>query len=227
MMGHEMGHYVLGHVGTLILYLSLMIVAFLLFLWWVTPRILARYGERWGVRDVADPAVTPLFAMLAAVAGLIATPLFNTIIRTHEIQADAFGLDAAREPDGFASTAMKLSEYRKIEPSALEEAFSSTIRRGGRGCIWRWSGKRGTSPSFRPRNARWSCLVRRQRRHLRPAADRQHHPADRQRRAQRGERRPAIAFEQGRQRHRDDRHQHARIGRARRADRAHDRECRG
>ena len=59
--------------------------------------------------------------MLAAIAGLIATPLFNTIIRVHEIEADAFGLDAAREPDGFASTAMKLSEYRKIEPTELEE----------------------------------------------------------------------------------------------------------
>jgi len=32
------------------------------------------------------------------------------------------GLDAAREPDGFASIAMKLSEYRKIEPTPLEEA---------------------------------------------------------------------------------------------------------
>lgn len=122
-MGHEMGHYVLNHIGTLILYLSLMIVAFLLFLWWATPRILARYGQKWGVRDVSDPAVTPLFALLAAAAGLIATPLFNTIIRVHESQADAFGLDAAREPDGFASTAMKLSEYRKIEPSAFEEAI--------------------------------------------------------------------------------------------------------
>ena len=29
--------------------------------------------------------------------------------------------DAAREPDGFASIAMKLSEYRKIEPGKLEE----------------------------------------------------------------------------------------------------------
>jgi len=42
--------------------------------------------------------------------------------RTAESQADAFGLDAAREPDGFAKTAMRLSEYRKIEPTPLEEA---------------------------------------------------------------------------------------------------------
>jgi len=122
-MGHEMGHYVLGHVFRTILYLSLLIIAFLLFLWWATPRILARYGQKWGVRDVADPAVTPLFAMIAAVAAMLATPLLNTIVRVQESEADAFGLDAAREPDGFALTAMKLSEYRKIEPSPLEEAI--------------------------------------------------------------------------------------------------------
>ena len=51
------------------------------------------------------------------------TPVLNTLIRTNESEADAFGLDAAREPDGFASIAMKLSEYRKIEPGALEEAL--------------------------------------------------------------------------------------------------------
>ena len=43
------------------------------------------------------------------------------MIRTVESKADAFGLDAARQPDGFASVAMKLSQYRKIEPGALEE----------------------------------------------------------------------------------------------------------
>jgi STE24 endopeptidase len=51
------------------------------------------------------------------------TPVVNNAIRLEEISADRFGLDAAREPDGFASTAMKLSEYRKIEPSPLEEAI--------------------------------------------------------------------------------------------------------
>ena len=34
-----------------------------------------------------------------------------------------FGLNAARAPDGFAETAVLLSEYRKMEPSPLEEWF--------------------------------------------------------------------------------------------------------
>ena len=37
------------------------------------------------------------------------------------MEADVFGLNAAREPDGFASVSMKLSEYRKINPGYWEE----------------------------------------------------------------------------------------------------------
>jgi STE24 endopeptidase len=50
-------------------------------------------------------------------------PVFNTIIRTAENEADIFGLNASREPDGFAEAIFKLSEYRKLEPGALEEAL--------------------------------------------------------------------------------------------------------
>jgi STE24 endopeptidase len=122
-MGHELGHYVLGHVWQLIFEFALIFLVAFLVLWWLTPRLLARFGSRWGVSDTADPAVTPLFAVILTVYMLAATPVLNTIVRTHESEADAFGLDAAREPDGFAATAMKLSEYRKIEPSPTEEAL--------------------------------------------------------------------------------------------------------
>jgi len=122
-MGHELGHYVLGHIWRIFVVLALMFLGGFLILWWLTPRILARYGAKWGVRDVADPAVMPLFAIVMTLFALAMTPVTNWLIRSNESEADAFGLEAAREPDGFASTAMKLSEYRKIEPSALEEAI--------------------------------------------------------------------------------------------------------
>jgi STE24 endopeptidase len=122
-MGHEMGHYVLGHIWRLVIGFSLIGLVGFLLLWRLTPRILARWGARWGIEDAADPAVVPLFALIATVYGLVMTPVLNTLVRTQEAQADAFGLDAAREPDGFASVAMKLSDYRKIEPGRLEEAL--------------------------------------------------------------------------------------------------------
>ena len=79
------------------------------------------FGRLWGVRDIADPAGLPVLALLAAFAGLVSTPITNSIIREDEAQADIFGLNAAREPDGFATTALKLSEYRKLDPTPWEE----------------------------------------------------------------------------------------------------------
>ncbi|MFL6778613.1 MAG: M48 family metallopeptidase [Sphingomicrobium sp.] len=122
-MGHEMGHYKLYHIQKLVLYLSLMALAALAIAYWAMPRLLARHGDRWGVRDVADPGSAPLFLALLAVLSLPGGLIFNSIVRHHESEADAFGLDAARQPDGFSMTAMQLSEYRKIEPAPLEEVL--------------------------------------------------------------------------------------------------------
>ena len=122
-MGHEMGHYKLSHIQKLLAYLMLMALAGFLFVYWAAPKVLARHGERWGVREVADPGSAPLFMALLALLGIPGGILFNSIIRIHESQADAFGLNAAKEPDGFAMTAMQLSEYRKIEPAAWEEVL--------------------------------------------------------------------------------------------------------
>ena len=38
-----------------------------------------------------------------------------------EQEADNYGLNASRQPDGFAQAAMHLSEYRKMEPGPIEE----------------------------------------------------------------------------------------------------------
>ena len=122
-MGHEMGHYVLNHVFWSLLFLSLLAALILFLVSRIAPRLIARYGGRWGVRDIGDPASLPVLGILVAVFSLLATPLTNTLVRVDESQADAFGLDTAREPDAFASIAMKLSEYRKIEPGPIEEAL--------------------------------------------------------------------------------------------------------
>jgi len=120
-MGHEMGHYTLGQVPRLAFYFTLVAMVGLLVLWWATPRILQRFGRRWGVIEVSDPAVVPLFAILFTLFGLLATPVLNTIIRLSEAEADAYGIAVSKAPDGFAGVAMQSSEYRKIDPGKWEE----------------------------------------------------------------------------------------------------------
>lgn len=120
-MGHEIGHYVLGHIFELIVYFSLMAGVGFAFVQWGFHALHRAFGGFWGVRDIADPAGLPVVFLLFAVYGLIATPVQNTIIRSNEAEADIYGLNAAREPDGFATIALKLSEYRKIDPTPLEE----------------------------------------------------------------------------------------------------------
>ncbi|WP_295527821.1 M48 family metalloprotease [Novosphingobium sp. Chol11] len=121
-MGHELGHYVLGHSWRLILLISLLFAAQFWIAAMIVPAAIRLGGQRWKVRAIGDPASMPVFAAVLAVLSLVSLPLLNTVIRVSESEADAFGLDAAREPDAFAATAMKLSNYRKIAPGALEEA---------------------------------------------------------------------------------------------------------
>ena len=49
------------------------------------------------------------------------TPIKNSIIRVTEREADAFGLNTSSEPDGFSAVALKLGQYRKLDPGPLEE----------------------------------------------------------------------------------------------------------
>ena len=120
-MGHEMGHYVLHHIAKDILYFSVVIVIFFAFLRWSLDFALARWGERWQIRGIGDTAIVPLVFLLGSLLAFVYTPLFNTHIRTNEHEADMYGLNASRQPDGFAQAAIHLGEYRKMNPGPVEE----------------------------------------------------------------------------------------------------------
>jgi STE24 endopeptidase len=120
-MGHEMGHYVLNHVYKSILFYALFLLAGFAFLNWSLNWSLARWGERWGISGINDVAVLPLATLLLSIFFFVTTPLGNTWTRTEEYEADIFGLDAARQPDGEAAVDLKLGEYRKLDPGPIEE----------------------------------------------------------------------------------------------------------
>ena len=120
-MGHEMGHYVLNHIYKDMLFLSVVTVLFFALLRWCLDWSLARWGGAWGVHGITDVAVLPLVFLIASVFGFLFTPIGNTQTRTTEHEADMYGINASRQPDGFAQAAIHLGEYRKMNPGPIEE----------------------------------------------------------------------------------------------------------
>ena len=120
-MGHEMGHYVLNHGYKMLAFLTILVAIFFGVLRWGLSWSLGRWGGRWGIREVGDPAVLPLAFLILSVLFFVGTPAMNTLVRVQEFEADVFGLNTARQPDGFAEDALLLGEYRKLEPGPMEE----------------------------------------------------------------------------------------------------------
>jgi STE24 endopeptidase len=120
-LGHEMGHYVLNHPYKGIVFLGILIVIGFAFFRSAFDALWRRHGVRWGVRGVADVAGMPIFTILIVSYLFVLTPVTNSLTRAQEIEADMFGLNASRQPDGFAEVALKLSDYRKLDPGKLEE----------------------------------------------------------------------------------------------------------
>ncbi len=120
-MGHEMGHYVLNHIYKTIIFLFVIIVTFFSILRWGLEWSLARWGERWQVREISDVAVIPAVFLIAGIFFFVLTPVTNSQTRMEEHEADMYGLNASRQPDGFAQAAIHLGEYRKMSPGPVEE----------------------------------------------------------------------------------------------------------
>ena len=120
-LGHEMGHYVLNHMYKGVVFFGIIIVLGFAFVRWGFGWAERRWGERWRLRGVADVAGLPLISVLFSIFMFFMTPVNYTITRSMEAEVDAFGLNAARQPDGFAQAAVQLSEYRKMHPGPVEE----------------------------------------------------------------------------------------------------------
>jgi STE24 endopeptidase len=92
-VGHEIGHYVLGHVlqgfafflGALLVGLY---VAYRALQW-----VLGRWGAQWGIRGQADWAALAVLLLIAHVLGFLAEPIGNGFSRMVEHAADVYGLE--------------------------------------------------------------------------------------------------------------------------------------
>jgi Zn-dependent protease with chaperone function len=92
-VGHEMGHYVLGHVvkGTAFALGGILVALFLAYraLHW----ILGLWGEKWGVRGQEDWAALAVLLLIGSVLGFLGDPIGNGFSRMLEHAADVYGLE--------------------------------------------------------------------------------------------------------------------------------------
>ena len=91
--GHEMGHYVLGHIWRGIAFFAAVLLVFLYLGYRGMHWMLGRWGAAWGIRGVDDWASLPALFILLSVFGFLSSPLTNSFSRYQEHQADIYGLE--------------------------------------------------------------------------------------------------------------------------------------
>jgi Zn-dependent protease with chaperone function len=109
-MGHEMGHYVLGHVWKSILFFSLLIIAALYAIHRTAGWLIDKFHERFGFTELSDVASLPLIILLFSAYFLIIAPAALAFSRHNEHEADRFGLEITRNNRAAATAFVKLQQ---------------------------------------------------------------------------------------------------------------------
>ena len=115
-MGHEMGHYVLGHVWKSILSLSTLIILALYAVHRTAGWLITRYRHRFGFTELSDVASLPLILILFSVASLVVTPVALAMQRHFEHEADRFGLEITHDNYAAASAFATLQQENLAVP---------------------------------------------------------------------------------------------------------------
>lgn len=136
--GHEVGHYVLGHVWRVVfLFGAMAMLGFFL-----ADRLYGRAAALFGSKaQVGDPEGLPVLLFIVSVIALVSQPVLNSVTRIGESEADAYSLRTVNLPDALAGALVKTAEYRYPRPSAFEEiafySHPSVERRVRRAMDWK------------------------------------------------------------------------------------------
>ena len=118
--GHEVGHYVLGHVWRFVVMTAGFAVVFFFLVDRLFPVFMRAFG---GQARLSDPVGLPVVLFMVSLFGFLAGPLVNALSRADEIEADRYSLETVNLPDALASALVKTAEYRNPRPTPLEEAL--------------------------------------------------------------------------------------------------------
>ena len=138
--GHEIGHYVLGHVWRTVILLSVLSMLFFFVADRTFPLVRARV---WQQRIDRRPHGAAGAGVHGLVVPAVCAAALNGTIRKGENEADQYSLETVNLPDALATALVKTAEYRNPRPSKLEEALfythPSVERRVRRAMDWKAS----------------------------------------------------------------------------------------
>jgi Zn-dependent protease with chaperone function len=115
-VGHEVGHYVLGHVRLNIVVSSALTVAGLWGVHLTADLAIGRFGGWFGFERISDVASMPLLMLLLSLFSMAITPAMLALSRHHERAADRFGLDLTRDNHAAATAFIALQEQNLAVP---------------------------------------------------------------------------------------------------------------
>ncbi|HEV2695712.1 MAG TPA: M48 family metallopeptidase [Verrucomicrobiae bacterium] len=110
-VGHEMGHYVLGHIVKGILFDSLLMFLMLYAAHRLSGSVIGRFKERFGFSTLSDIAALPLILLLIQIFSFISTPVQLAFSRHQEHAADRFGLELTHSNHAAATAFVKIQQH--------------------------------------------------------------------------------------------------------------------
>jgi STE24 endopeptidase len=116
-MGHEMGHYTLGHGWRFLILESLTLLAGLGLIHLSAGWILGRFGARAGVAELGDFASFPLLILIFSLALFVLLPPLLVVSRHFEHEADRFGLEITHDNQACALTFVKFMRHDLAYPT--------------------------------------------------------------------------------------------------------------
>ena len=121
--GHEIGHYVLGHIWRSVAIFAVLSILF----FFLADRLFPAFSRLFGSRvPLAEPASLPVLLFLSSLFMLVAQPLVFANSRADEAASDHYSLKTVNLPDALSSALVKTAEYRYPRPSRLEEILFYT-----------------------------------------------------------------------------------------------------
>ena len=116
--GHEIGHYVSGHVWNLIGTATVLAMLF----FYLANALFSKVSRSIGSASViADPLGIPVLLLCVSFLALLAQPVINFVVRQGEIEADQYSYQSVNLPDAMATALVKTAEYRNPRPNAVQE----------------------------------------------------------------------------------------------------------